>query len=46
VAFTERGLCEKLKAAGGRWDPKENLWNVVYVSIRGNVELEERILKD
>lgn len=45
VAFTEKGLREKLKAAGGRWDPKEKLWHVAYGSIRGNTELEERILK-
>ncbi|HEY6009797.1 MAG TPA: hypothetical protein VIU40_15835 [Geobacteraceae bacterium] len=46
VAYTEKHLREKLKAAGGRWDPEEKLWRVQYGSIRGNADLEERILKD
>ena len=46
VAFTEKFLREKLKAAGGKWDPEEKLWRVPFGSIRGNTELEERILKD
>jgi len=46
VAFTEKSLRETLKAAGGRWDPQEKLWHVSYGSIRGNTDLEERILKD
>ena len=46
VAYTENSLREMLKAAGGKWDPKERLWRVDYGSIRGNTELEERILKD
>jgi len=45
VAYTEKSLRERLKAAGGRWDPQEKLWLVRYGSIRGT-ELEERILKD
>ena len=46
VAYSENTLREKLKAAGGRWDPNEKLWRVPYGAIRGNTELEERILKD
>jgi hypothetical protein len=46
VAFTEKAFRDKLKAVGGRWDPKEKLWHVSYGAIRGNAELEERILKD
>ena len=45
VAYTERALRDRLKAAGGRWDPQEKLWLVRYGSIRGT-ELEERILSD
>lgn len=45
VAYTENALREKLKAAGGRWDPHEKLWRVHYGAIRGNAELEDRILK-
>jgi hypothetical protein len=46
VPFTEKALRERLKAAGGRWDPKEKLWRVPYGAIRGNAELEERILME
>ena len=45
VAYTEKVLRDRLKAAGGRWDPEEKLWRVPYGSIRGDAELEERILK-
>jgi hypothetical protein len=31
---------------GVRWDPEEKAWRVPFGSIRGDVELEERILKD
>lgn len=46
VAFTENALRDKLKVAGGRWDPVKKVWHVPYGSIRGDAELEERILKD
>lgn len=46
VAYTEKTLRDRLKAAGGRWDPEEKLWRVRFGSIRGDSELEERILKD
>lgn len=46
VSFTEKALRQRLKAAGGRWDPKEKLWRVPYGTIRGDVELEERILQE
>jgi hypothetical protein len=45
VAFTEKGLRDRLKAAGGRWDPQEKLWLVRYGAVRGT-DLEERILAD
>jgi hypothetical protein len=32
--------------AMGRWDPEEKAWYVLYGSIRGISELEERILPD
>lgn len=44
--FTEHAIRDKLKAAHGRWDPEEKLWRVAFGSIRGDAELEERILKD
>ena len=43
VSFTEKGLRERLKTAGGRWDPQEKVWLVRYGTIRGT-ELEDRIL--
>ena len=46
VSFTENALRDKLKAAGGRWDPAKKVWHVLYSSIRGDTELEERILPD
>ena len=46
VAYTEKALRDRLKAAGGRWDPKEKLWRVRFGSIRGDGELEERILRE
>ncbi|WP_236015073.1 hypothetical protein [Geomonas anaerohicana] len=45
VAYTERALREKLKAAGARWDPVEKVWRVPFSSIQGT-ELEARVLKD
>ncbi len=45
VAYTEKALRDRLKSAGGRWDPQEKLWLVRYGSIHGT-EFEERILKD
>ena len=46
VSFTENILRDKLKVAGGRWDPEKKVWHVLYGSIRGDTELEERILPD
>jgi hypothetical protein len=46
VAYAEKEVREKLKAAGGRWAPEEKLWRVPYGAIRGDVELEERILRE
>ena len=45
VAYIEKELREKLKTAGGRWDPEAKLWLVRYGAIRGT-ELEERIMLD
>lgn len=45
VNYTEKSLRDSMKAAGGKWDPKEKLWHVAYGSIRGT-ELEERIMVD
>ena len=46
VPFTNKALRDRLKTAGGRWNPEEKLWRVQFGFIRGDAELEERILKD
>jgi len=46
VPFSDKTLRDRLKTAGGRWNPEEKLWRVQFGSIRGDAELEERILKD
>lgn len=44
VPYTKTALRDKLKAAGGRWDPDEKLWHVTFGAIKGDFELTERIL--
>jgi hypothetical protein len=46
VAYDEKVLREKLKAAGGRWDPEEKFWKVRFGSIRRDHELLDRIVTD
>jgi len=46
VQFANKKLRERLKAAGGRWNPEKRLWQVPFGSIREDAELEERILAD
>lgn len=45
VPFTETALRDKLKAAGGRWNPEERVWRVCFGAIRGDTALVERILR-
>lgn len=46
VAYDEKALREKLKAAGGRWDPEEKFWKVRFGSIRRDPALVGRIVTD
>lgn len=46
VPYTQKALRERLKVAGGRWDPEERLWRVQYGSIRGDAGLVERIVRE
>ena len=46
VSFTETALRDKLKAAGGRWNPEERVWQVCFGAIRGDTALVERILRE
>ncbi len=45
VGYSEGDFRAKLKAAGGRWNAEDKLWQVRYGSIRGT-ELECRIVDD
>jgi hypothetical protein len=46
VPFTAKALRERLKAAGGRWDPEGKVWRVTYGSIRHDADLVERIVRE
>lgn len=39
-------LTEKLKTAGGRWNPEERVWRVCFGAIRGDTTLVERIVRE
>jgi hypothetical protein len=45
VPYTETALREKLKTAGGRWNPEERVWRVSFGAIRGDTALVERIVR-
>ena len=44
VPYTVKALQERLKSVGARWDAGEKVWRVRYGLIRGDKELEERIV--
>jgi hypothetical protein len=44
VPYNKTVLRDKLKLAGGRWNPDEKLWHVSFGAIRNNIELCERIV--
>jgi hypothetical protein len=46
VPYTQKGLREMMKAAGGRWDAEGKLWRVRYGANRGNAGLVERIVRE
>jgi hypothetical protein len=46
VPFIQAALRDRLKAVGGRWDPDEKIWRVMYGAIRNDAELVERIMKE
>lgn len=45
VAYGETILRDQLKSLGGRWNPKDKLWQVEFGAIRGIPELVERIVQ-
>ena len=45
VAYGETILRDQLKSLGGRWNPKEKLWQAEFGAIRGISELVERIVQ-
>jgi hypothetical protein len=46
VAYPEKHLRDRLKAAGGRWDPEQKLWLVRFGAIKANADLVARIWQD
>jgi hypothetical protein len=46
VPFIKTALRDRLKAAGGQWDPAEKIWRVQFCAIRNDAELVERIVKE
>jgi hypothetical protein len=46
VPFAMVTLRDRLKGAGGRWDPEEKIWRVRFGAIRNDSELVERIIKE
>lgn len=44
VPYTNTELRNKLKAAGGRWNPNKKIWQVIFRAIKDNSELTEKIL--
>ncbi|MBI1922022.1 MAG: hypothetical protein HYS23_13175 [Geobacter sp.] len=46
VPYTEKALQERLKRAGGRWDPEAKLWRVLYGNIRSESALVGRIVRE
>lgn len=44
VPYTMQSLRERLKGVGGRWDASDKVWRVCYGLIRGDKELEARIV--
>jgi hypothetical protein len=46
VPFKAKALRERLKTFGGRWDPEEKVWRIMFGSIRGDAELVEMIIRE
>ncbi|MCM0082116.1 hypothetical protein L4X63_10990 [Geomonas sp. Red32] len=46
VAFTEKNLRDKLKAAGGRWAPERKVWQVQFGEIKSDPDLTSRIIQE
>lgn len=46
VQYTETALREKLKNAGGRWNPEERVWRVCFGAIRDDTTLVEWIVRE
>jgi hypothetical protein len=44
--YTKTTLREKLKAAGGRWNPDKKLWQVSFGAIKSGTELTENIVDE
>ena len=45
LAYGELALREKVKAAGGRWNPTRQVWELPYIEVL-NLSLENRMARD
>jgi hypothetical protein len=45
VPFANTALRDRLKAAGGRWNPEKKYWLVPFGAIKNDIELTENILE-
>jgi hypothetical protein len=45
VPYSMKALRDRLKGAGGKWDPVQKLWRVQWTCIRGDRELTERVVE-
>jgi len=43
IAFSETGLCERIKAAGAIWRPRHRLWEVDWKTVR-ELGLQDRVV--
>ena len=43
VAYGERGIAARVKAAGGRWNPDKKVWEVPYRAVVA-LQLEDRLV--
>jgi hypothetical protein len=46
VPFAMKALRDRLRAAGGRWNPGARIWQVSFGAIRNDTELTERIMRE
>jgi hypothetical protein len=46
IPYAEQALRERVKAAGGRWDPEQKVWRVSYGSVKADTAIVNRIVPE